>query len=202
MNRAASFVTTTITGGFFVVLPIVLVVFLIVEAMGMLLALLEPIAQRLPGHGLIGLGIPQLLALFIIVGACFVTGLVISTRVGTRARERLEDIVLQRLPAYGILKSLTQQFAGTAQGGEFAPALARIHGPGAWSLCFIVEEHDGGAYTVFVPTSPTPTVGFVYRVERDGVRRLDASMGAAVNCAMRWGIGLRNLLPAGSGPRT
>jgi hypothetical protein len=44
-------------------------------------------------------------------------------------------------------------------------------------------------------------VGFVYRVEPDALRLLDASMGPVVNCVMQWGSGLAELHGRGMGPR-
>lgn len=65
-------------------------------------------------------------------------------------------------------------------------------------LAFIVEEHDNGDYTVFVPTAPTPTIGTSYFLKREKVRKLDVPMAAGVDCIMQWGVGSKSLLAKAS----
>jgi len=65
-------------------------------------------------------------------------------------------------------------------------------------LAFIVEEHDNGDYTVFVPTAPTPTIGTIYFLKREKVRKLDVPMAAGVDCIMQWGVGSKSLLAKAS----
>ena len=60
-------------------------------------------------------------------------------------------------------------------------------------LAFIVEEHDNGDFTVFVPSAPTPTIGSVHCMRPEKVRKLDVPMSAAVNSLMQWGIGSKEL---------
>jgi uncharacterized membrane protein len=203
MKRLATFVTATIRGGFFVVLPVVLVLFFIGEAVRTLSEILESVVAWLPVRDVGGVEVQQLLALGLVLAICFVAGVAVAAPLGARAVRRVEDAVLRRLPGYAMLKSLTQRLGGVAEGSEFAPALARVHGPEAWSPCFVIEGGGGGggAYTVFVPLTPTPSVGFVYRVEPDALRLLDASMGPVVNCVMQWGSGLAELHGRGMGPR-
>jgi uncharacterized membrane protein len=59
---------------------------------------------------------------------------------------------------------------------------------------FVVEEHEGGDRTVFVPLAPTPSVGRVYIVQEAQIRRLQGSMGPALGAVMQWGVGLQDVL--------
>lgn len=61
---------------------------------------------------------------------------------------------------------------------------------------FLVEEHEDGSYTVFVPAVPTPTVGAVYILPRARVHPVDVPFGKAVKCVTRWGAGSGELLRA------
>jgi len=194
-----AFVWTTIVGGFAVVLPVVLVVYLVGEAVGALEAITEPVSALLPVEELGGIELATLLAVLITLTGCFVAGLLARLSFASRASTAFERAVLDRLPGYVLVKSLTRRFTGTGEGARFAPALARLADGDAWVLAFIVEEHESGDFTVLVPVAPTPTMGLLYLVGGEDVRRLDVPMSAAVNCVMQWGVGSRQLFRATHG---
>ena len=58
---------------------------------------------------------------------------------------------------------------------------------------FIVEEHDDGAYTVFVPSVPTPAAGAIYILPRERVHQVDISFARAAAVITKWGAGTRDL---------
>ena len=53
---------------------------------------------------------------------------------------------------------------------------------------FITDEHASGNLTVFVPTGPNPTNGFIFHVTKEQVTRLDADI--RTDDAMRTIIGV------------
>jgi hypothetical protein len=57
-----------------------------------------------------------------------------------------------------MIKNLISRFAGV-DGTEFAPVLVDLYGGETRSLAFIVDVHNDGPLTVFVPLAPTPTIG-------------------------------------------
>jgi uncharacterized membrane protein len=59
---------------------------------------------------------------------------------------------------------------------------------------FIIEEHDDGQYTVFVPSVPTPLAGAVYILTRARVHPLDVPFTQAVMTISKWGAGSRQLM--------
>lgn len=193
MKRTLEFFKTTIAGGFFVILPIVLIWLVLDETIELLGALVDPIAQQLPIDNVGGIAVNRILSIVLILALCFVTGLIMRTRPGVAIRSFIEGAVLERIPGYTVIRSLTSRFEGaSADTSTFAPALVTT-APGTRELAFIVDEHETGELTVFVPLSPMATVGTVRFVSRDHVQAVDASMGAAVNCLMHWGLGSQEL---------
>ena len=181
MKRTLEFAKTTIAGGFFVILPIVLIVMVLDETIGLLAALVDPIAQQLPIEELGGIAISRILSLVLILALCFLTGLVMRTRPGIAVRAFVEGALLERIPGYSVIRSLTSRFEGAAgDTSTFAPALVTT-APGTRELAFIVDEHDDGEVTVFFPLSPMATVGSIRFDSRDRVQAVAAPMGAAVN---------------------
>jgi uncharacterized membrane protein len=200
MKRILDFLKTTIAGGFFVILPIVLIVMVIDETIGLLAALVDPIAQQLPIDNFGGIAVNRILSMVLILALCFVTGLVMRTRLGMAVRAFVDGAILERVPGYSMIRSLISRFEGASDDtSTFAPALVTT-APGMRELAFIVDEHDDGELTVFLPLSPMATVGSIRFVSRDRVQQVEAPMGAAVNCLMHWGLGSHELFTKRSDP--
>ncbi len=194
MQGFGDFVKTCIIGGILGVLPVLLAFFVLTEAVDILGAITEPVVERLPVEELGGVEVASLLALGILLFACFGVGVLLRTRFGSWAQGLVERAVLNRLPGYTILKTISRRMGGLEEGAVFSAALADIHGTQAWVWAFIVEEHEDGFYTLLLPNAPTPTVGTLYYVSTDRVRRLDVPPASVVNCVMQWGIGSKELL--------
>lgn len=196
MRALIETVKTCVVGGFFGILPVLLFVLLLGEAIDLLGAVTEPIVEGLPVEELGGIEVASLVAIGLIVAACFLAGLLLRTRFGTWSSRLVEGAVLSRLPGYTLLRSVTRRLGGLEEGSLFAPALADIHGTGANVLAFIVEDHDDGRFTLFVPNAPTPTIGTLYVVPGERLQRIPATPGSVVNTFMQWGIGSKQLLRA------
>jgi uncharacterized membrane protein len=100
----------------------------------------------------------------------------------------------ERLPGYGLIRSLTQRIAGDTQEHAWTPALVEIEeglSPG-----FIIEVLRDGRLTVFVPSVPTPLAGAVYILARARVHPLDIPFTQAISSISRWGSGTAELAAA------
>jgi hypothetical protein len=96
----------------FVVVPAYLAFLLLLQGMKSAEALVRPLAALMPGAA----AIQDLLSLLTILLVCFIVGAAVSTRAGRTVRRRIERVFLERLPGYGLVRSLTQRLAG--QGDE------------------------------------------------------------------------------------
>ena len=195
MKALLNFAKTTIIGGFFIVLPAAILLFVIGKGVAVLVAAVAPIVEDMTIREIGGIGVATLLSILLLLALCFVTGLLVRTRLGRLAGGWVEGNILQRIPGYGMIRSLTQRFTGV-KGTEFSPALVDLYGTDTRSPAFIVEEHEDGGYTIFMPLAPTPTIGQVHFVPRERVARIQAPFGEAVNTFMRWGVGAGKLFPA------
>ena len=70
-----------------------------------------------------------------------------------------------------MFKNLTRQLAGQ-EGIKCAPALVDLYGSEARVVGLIVEEHADKKFNIFVPISPTATLGQVYLLPHTKVERL------------------------------
>ena len=190
MKRLREFIVNALVGGLLVVVPIYLAVLLLLKGMQSVVGLVRPFAMLLPEW----FPAENLLSLLLVLMACFLIGVTVRTAAGQAIRERIEKSLLERLPGYSLVRSLTQRVAGEGRENEWKPALAQIED--ALVPAFIVEEFEDGRYTVFVPSVPTPFAGAVYILSRERVHPLDVPFTQAVRAVSRWGSGSGELVAA------
>ncbi len=176
-------------------MPLALTALLMAKGLGAVAAILRPIADELPSS----LPLPEIMALLLIVGICFLAGMVVQTSWGRWFKEALDRRLLDRIPGYSMVRGLAGRITGQEAGSTFAPALIEIEDalvPG-----FVVEEHADGSYTVFVPSVPTPAAGTIYILARERVHLVDVPFTKAVSVVSNWGAGSRDLLAAMRRPK-
>jgi uncharacterized membrane protein len=187
MRNLLEFIKTTIIGGFLVLLPVVAVLVLIGIAVNTVVTVIGPLAAKLPFQTVGGYAMVTIVAILLILGFCFLTGLLVQLRLGRLAQAWLEHYLLQRLPGYTMVKNLTRQVVGR-EGAEFAPALVDLYGSEARVIGLIMEELADGQLAIFVPISPASTLGQVYILPSARVSKLNARFLDVVNSLTQWGL--------------
>ena len=202
MKEPVEFVKTTLIGGALVIVPVVLVLLVIIETVDMVAVITDPIVEQLPVETLGGIEIANILAVLLILAACFLAGLAARSTAASAVGRRFESTVLAKLPMYGLIKTVTRSFSPTVKPGDkVRPATLRL-ADDTWTLVAVIEEHDDGHATVFVPGAPMPTIGQIRFVHRDQLRPVDASLGDVANVLMQWGYGGKDLFEPPSEPRS
>jgi uncharacterized membrane protein len=192
MKNTLAFLKTTLIGGLVLVIPLVITVLLVREAIRLAATVLRPVAEFLPVDRLGGVIVADIVAGLAILALCFLAGAVIGTGLGRFVSRHVEQIALRRVPGYSILKGVARGMVGLETESDLSVALARIED--AWMLAFLVERHANGLLTVFVPSAPTPAAGAVYYLTADRIKILNVPVSAAVACIVRLGVGSRELL--------
>jgi len=188
MKQGFMFVARSLLTGFLIVVPIYLAILLLLKAMKSVVSLVQPIARLLPDS----LPAETLLSLLFVLVFCLLVGLIVHTRIGAAVRERMETTLFERIPGYALIRSLTQQLAGSSQEKVWKPAFVEIEE--GLVPAFIIEEFEDGRYTVFVPSIPTPLAGAVYILDRKRVHPLDVPFTDALRTISKWGSGSREMV--------
>jgi uncharacterized membrane protein len=134
-----------------------------------------------------------LLAIVLIVLVSLLFGLMLRTAWGRSLIQNIEQAVLGKIPGYSTIRRLSRSVVGDDIKGKFEPALLSLPMDGK-VLVFVVERHEDGWFTVFLPSSPTPVVGTVQLVPGERVQLLDASAGEMFEALSLWGVGTRDVL--------
>jgi len=122
MKNILDFLKTTIIGGLFVLLPIILLYLALSETLEVLVLLATPIADLIfPGH-FEKTEFPVLVALVLLVLISFILGLLMLSDIGRRFGNWIERIILGKVPGYNAIKSLTKGFTSSQDNSSFKPA--------------------------------------------------------------------------------
>lgn len=199
MKRLRAFVMLTLLGGLAVILPLLLFLMVIRWIVGWLHGLVIPVAESMG----IGITADSPLAFAIVLAgmllACFLTGLLVRTPIGGWMHAWVDGWLGRLAPGYSLVRDTVSQLLGSPQGerlrGEVA--LVRVHGAGstARQLGIVTARHGDGMFTVYVPTAPIPTQGFVYHLESQSVElQPSLSIEDAMRMVFGCGAGAAQLL--------
>jgi uncharacterized membrane protein len=201
MKELLKFLSTTVIGGLLVVVPLALLVLIFDDVVVMVAELVAPIAELLPRERLGGDSVATLVAIVLIVGFCFLVGMVARTAIGSRLGGWVEAALLRRLPAYGMLKTLSQQFVGmsSAESSMFAPAVLALP-EDSLQLVYVIEEHGNGFATVMIPHVPAALAGPLQYVPSRRLRKLEVPLAQVLQSLQSYGIGAGPLFASDAGP--
>jgi len=194
MKSLLRLIKTTLIGGLLIVVPVWLSVLLLLKTLSVLGLFVAPVTEQMPEAA----RHPRILALLVLVAGCFLIGLLVQTTLGRWFKRTLEKYLLEKVPGYKVLRGLAEQLADSDETHGFAPALVEIED--ALAPGFIVERHDSGQCTVFVPSAPTPAVGQIYILAATRVHPVHLPLPRMMGCITKWGSGSGALLAAMHAP--
>ena len=177
-----NFIKTTLLGGLFILLPLMLLWLGLQEIAGLLIAMATPIADLFPKGPFEDLSAPGLVAVLLIVGASFVLGLAARSYVLTRIGRQVENSILEKVPMYRMLKIMSGALLDTRGGaGGLRPNVGttmtnckscNAGGNGGKGYIFLMDA-DGVVDGFFPSTSgtyPNHEYGVLTISEFDGTR--------------------------------
>ncbi|MEY4134035.1 MAG: hypothetical protein RL386_385 [Bacteroidota bacterium] len=190
LQRVRSFLFTAIIGGLVVILPVTLLIWLLRSAVVMIARFLNPVKSllQLPEEWagwLVDLG-----AFFIAILFFFLIGVIMQTRVGRLFFRELEERLLAPLPLYTVLRDVVQQITGYGKRTPFRDVvLADVYSNPTRMLGFVVDELPDDYLSLFVPTGPNPTNGFIFFCHKSQVTYLNVRPEDAVRVVIGVGTG-------------
>jgi uncharacterized membrane protein len=132
----------------------------------------------------------SVVALALAVALIMGIGVLAQYYIGIRMIEWLDSLMMN-VPLlnkfYGAIKQVNEAFAGNKNSFKTV-VLVEFPGPGSYSIGFITSEAQGEAQqksgkiliSVFVPTTPNPTSGFLILVPEEKVTKLEMSVADGI----------------------
>lgn len=174
--------------GLMTTIPFAVTVFLLVWFFVTIDNLLQPVIKLILGRPIIGVGFGITIVLIYVVG-------VIASNVIGKRLIRYGEAVLPFVPVfrqlYTGIKQMTESFTAPDKTGFMQVVLVEFPRKGMQVIGFVtnelIQEPDKKILTVFIPTSPNPTSGYLQIVAEDEVRRTDISVENALKMVISAG---------------
>ena len=190
MKKLKNFVKKNFLTGLLVVVPVGVTVLVLRAILSWIDRILGDLPQFIIGSDFPGLGIITLFLLILLIG------MVSANYFGNRLL-RFWDGWMQRVPlvrgVYSTVKQVMETFS--VQHNFSGVALVEYPRKGCWSIGFVTGSVGGsrmalaGAHeTVFVPTTPNPTAGFLLLLPVAEVRHLDMTVEQGMKFIISLGL--------------
>ena len=203
-RRILFFVRKSLLGGLAILLPISIVAFFFRWIYQALTGLISPFTLLFVRAFDLPRVVADWLVLLLFLLLCFVVGVLVATKLGGWAWHRWEARVMARVPGYRTIRELISQLMGDSEDSPFNRGeVARVWLYGrdvdVSVTALITSRHPDGRMTVFVPTGPNPTSGFIYHVDEALVeRRPDISVEQMMKTVIACGLGASQLFHGGN----
>jgi len=174
--------------GLAVTVPIGLTVWIFIWIFNSIDNILQPAIRAIFGHAITGVGFGVTVVLVLIIG-------VIATNVMGNRLIRWGESWLSRVPVtrvlYVTLKQIVQSFTNPEKTGFLQVVLIDFPDKGMKTIGFMtneIKDDDGEALvSVFVPTAPNPSSGFLEIVREDSIIRTNIPVGEALKMVVSGG---------------
>lgn len=194
MKRFISFVKTTLLGGLVVILPATIIAGVFTWLYRQVTDLIQPLTNFVMEKSSLREYIADIAVIGLIVGFCFFLGIIVKTSVGRFIQEKLENKLAKFAPGYSLVKETVLQFLGRTKSPFSSVVLVQIYENQTLATGFLTDEHEGGIYTVFVPTGPNPTSGQIFHVRSQFVHPVEVGIEDAMRSIISCGAGSGRLI--------
>ena len=174
--------------GILVIVPIIITILLLVWLFGYIDNIAQPVAKSLLGRTIPGLGFALTVVLI------YLTGVVATSVIGKRLVGYIESL-LARVPLFRYLytgiKQIMVSFTTSGETKFLQVVLVEFPKKGMRVLGFVTSESrlESGEklLTVFIPTSPNPTSGYLEIVRENDIIRTNISIDDALKMVLSAG---------------
>ncbi len=187
------------SAGLLLWLPLAITLWLLESLMHWSDILIALLPERYQPQNLFGFNIPGL-GIAIAIALIFVTGILVANFLGQKVLSLWEDL-LNHIPLVRSVYSGVKQITSTVLSGQSESfkevVLVEFPQKGQWTYGFVVSKPDeqaaaviGGeqCVTLFVPTAPNPTSGFVVMVDRASIVPANVSVEDALKYHLTLGV--------------
>jgi uncharacterized membrane protein len=192
MKRFLSFLKTTLIGGVFLIVPIVIVLIIFGKVIEILRVLVKPIVKEIPLDTIGGITIARLAAVLVLIFICLFAGLLAKTKSANQLKDWIESTLLSNIPGYSMIKGMTETAIGIETSNDNEIMLVNIEE--TWQLGILMDQIDDELFTIFLPGAPSPMSGDVVFVKKDRLKKLDISSVEAFKIQKKLGVGSGSIL--------
>jgi uncharacterized membrane protein len=157
---------TTIIGGAVFLVPLVVIVFFGSKLLGFMEALLTPIEARTGELAFGGIAFTTILAIAIILLACYLVGLWGRTKHGHSVMLWAQKGIALVVPSFGMYNELLNEIGGESTNAS----VVLVPADAGWTLAISFEQQPDGSRLVFIPGAPAWTEGSIAIAPPENIR--------------------------------
>ncbi|MBI4337847.1 MAG: DUF502 domain-containing protein [Chloroflexi bacterium] len=194
LRRIERHIRTRLAAGLLILLPVVVTYLVLRLLVGFVDGLLDPFFNQLQARGVLAGRIPGLgfiTALLLVYLAGVVGATVLGRQLVNLGHRSMERIPLIRI-IYRTAKEATNVFANSHAERYSRAVLVEFPRPGVQSLGLVTGRYRGAdgveQLTVYIPTVPNPTSGFLVIVREDEVHETPFTVEEAMRIVLSGGI--------------
>ena len=194
MEKIKLFIMTALLGGVTVILPVVILFVVFGWVFNFITSIIQPLTDLIVAKSDVREIMADALVLVITLAVCFFVGLAVRTKFGGYIFHLIEQRLLKVAPGYTLIKETVLQFIGSKRVPFSSVVLVRLFENDTLATAFVMDEHVNGILTVFVPTGPNPTTGFIYHVKSKHAYKVNVTVEEAMRTIIGCGAGSSKLL--------
>lgn len=192
MKSFLKIIKTTLLGGVFFLVPLILLIVLLEKGYVILQKITLPLVSHLPRIKVLGLALEELAGIIILVFICLIAGLFSRSTRARKVIQKLEDSVLSFVPGYSFMKKTNENIMGLESNEDLKVVL--VPTDAGLQFAFVVEQINENNFAVFVPDAPNPWSGSVCFVEKKDIKQIEITQKEALACIRKLGYGSKELL--------
>ena len=200
MKSILSFLKTTLIGGLFFVIPLLVFFFIIGKVIVVFRKVVAPIADKFDISIIGGHTLSRIIAVIALILICLIAGLLAKTKLAMRLKNWIEDNVLSVIPGYTLLKGMSESAMGLDSDNLKDVVMVNIEE--VWQIGFLMEEMDDKLNAVFIPGAPNPMSGSVVFVKWDRLKKIDIEEINAMKISRTLGLDAKKILEGKIGNTT
>jgi uncharacterized membrane protein len=193
--------TNTFLTGVLTLLPLVLFCVIIVWVFDWILGLVGRITSLFPQSFWNALGLPEIVVNFlgflILCGIVWLVGFVVKIRFGKKLKGWIGPF-FSKIPLLNSLIKITNQITDTLKDTKSFKKVVLVRFPteSTWSVGFITGDNpeifdnelgNPGLVSIFIPTTPNPTNGFLVLMSSDDYRETEIPVATAISFIISMG---------------
>lgn len=189
-NPFIKFFVTTLIGGAVFLVPIGMIGYIGYQTVLIMMMIAEPMAKFFPVDSVGGIAMANLIAFAIVIGICFVAGLIARHTIAGGLVKKL-DSVLINVPGYAMIRGIKSNF-DTEETEKMRPVVLQLGT--AQRIGLEIQRLEDGRSMVYLPSSPSVWSGITQVLPADQVTYLDIPVTKVVELTEKFGHGVEELL--------
>jgi uncharacterized membrane protein len=187
--------TTTVIGGVVFLLPMIVALVVVGQALQIAVRAVTPLVQAVPQLQAGGIVVVTVAAALLLVALCYLAGVVARAAIARRLSTRFEDRLTTLYPRYHVIKAMSQNLQGAVGQQVLRPVLVRFDEH--QQLGYDIERLADGRAVVFVPGAPDAWSGNVLLMDAARLQPLAVDSTEVARSLQGIGRGMAALVERG-----